>query len=230
MTFVKGQQNVRLLAALMALVPAFASAQPAANAQAQSIALEKILVGEDTRNPDLIREAMSGGAQRRAGIRALGRLERPELIRWVAPALGDGVGIRAEAAWSLAQLARTPESVAQVQPLLIERAEQDAQAGLWEVWGELAAALGRLPYTSAEQVARAESVLVAELPSPESFAERETAAVSGAVRGLEALARVSRKVAPLQPQTWDRLRWSATAQRPQVRRPPKVLPRRGQRP
>ena len=87
-------------------------------------------------------------------------------------------------------------------------------AGLWEVWGELAAALGRLPYATPEEVARAEGVLVEQLPAPESFAEPETAAVAGAVRGLEALARVSRKVAPLQTRTWDRLRWSATAQRP----------------
>jgi hypothetical protein len=202
-----------LLAVALA-TPAVSRAQPAAAREANAAALEKILIGEDRRDADLIREAMSGGAQRRAGIRALGRLEQPELIRWVAPALGDGVGIRAEAAWSLAQLARTPEAVAQVQGLLLERAQQDAGAGLWEVWGELAAALGRLPYSTAEQVARTESALVEHLPSPESFAEPETAAIAGAVRGLESLARVSRKVAPLQPRTWERLRWSATAQRP----------------
>jgi cyclophilin family peptidyl-prolyl cis-trans isomerase/HEAT repeat protein len=205
-----------ILLALALAAPRLALAQPAASREANAVALEKIIIGEDKRDPDLIREAMSGGAQRRAGIRALGRLEQPELIRWVAPALGDGVGIRAEAAWALAQLARTPDAVAQVQSLLIERAEQDAGAGLWEVWGELAAALGRLPYTTAEQVARTESLLVEHLPSPESFAEPETAAIAGAVRGLEALARVSRKVSPLQPRTWERLRWSATAQRPQA--------------
>ena len=143
-----------------------------------------------------------------------GRLEQPDQIRYVAPALGDGVGIRAEAAWALAQLATTPEAVAQVQGLLIERAEQDAGAGLWEVWGELAAALGRLTYTSAEQVARTEALLVEQLPAPDSMADPETAAVIGAVRGLESLTRISRKVGPLQTRTWDRLRWSATAQRP----------------
>ena len=207
---------ILLLLALLLATPRLAPAQPGASREANAVALEKIIIGEDKRDPELIREAMAGGAQRRAGIRALGRLEQPELIRWVAPALGDGVGIRAEAAWALAQLARTPEAVAQVQPLLVERAQQDADAGLWEVWGELAAALGRLPYTTAEQVGRTESLLVEHLPSPESFAEPETAAVAGAVRGLEALARVSRKVAPLQARTWERLRWSATAQRPQA--------------
>ena len=120
---------ILLLLALAPAAPRLALAQPAASREANAVALEKIIIGEDKRDPDLIREAMSGGAQRRAGIRALGRLEQPELIRWVAPALGDGVGIRAEAAWALAQLARTPEAVAQVQSLLIERAEQDAGAG-----------------------------------------------------------------------------------------------------
>ena len=77
----------------------------------------------------MIRDAMADGAQRRRGIRALGRLEQPEQIRWVAPALADGVGIRAEAADALAQMARTPEAVAEVQRLLIERAGVDAGAG-----------------------------------------------------------------------------------------------------
>ncbi len=198
------------------MVPAAAVAQSGPSSRAQAAELAQIIQGEDARNAEMIRNAMAGGAQRRAGIRALGRLEQPDQIRSVAPALGDGVGIRAEAAWALAQLARTPETVARVQDLLIERAAIDAVAGLWEVWGELAAALGRLPYTTAAQVARAEAVLVEQLPSPESFAEPETPAIVGAVRGLEALARVSRKVAMLAPQTLDRLRWSATAQRPQA--------------
>ena len=205
-----------LLLVLTLAEPGMALAQPGLTREANAAALEKILAGEDARDADLIREAMSGGAQRRAGIRALGRLEQPELIRWVAPALGDGVGIRAEAAWALAQMARTPEAVTQVQGLLLERAAQDADAGLWEVWGELAAALGRLPYTAPDEVGRAEAVLVEQLPSPESFEDPETAAIAGAVRGLEALVRVSRQVAPLQARTWDRLRWSATAQRPQA--------------
>lgn len=210
------QSALLVVPILIALVSAAVSAQPAVTTQAQAAALEKILIGEDTRNAELIREAMAGGAQRRAGIRALGRLEQPDLIRWVAPALGDGAGIRAEAAWSLAQLARTPEAVIQVQGLLIDRAREDAAAGLWEVWGELAAALGRLPYATAEQVARTEAVLVEQLPAPESFNEPETAAVAGAVRGLESLVRISRKIAPLEARTFDRLRWSATAQRPQA--------------
>ena len=196
------------------LVPASLLAQPGITPEARAAAIDLMLKAEDARDADLVRKAMAGGAERRRGIRALGRLEQPELIRYVAPALGDAVGIRAEAGWALAQLATTPEAVEQVQGLLIERAAQDAANGLWEVWGELAAALGRLAYVTPEQVARAEEALVEQLPSPDSFAEPETAAIGGAVRGLEALSRISGKVARLQPRTWDRLRWSATAQRP----------------
>ena len=96
---------------------------------------------------------------RRTAIRAIGRLERPELIALVAPSLNDGVGIRAEAANALAQLARTPDAVAQVQKLLIDRAAVDANLNTWESWGEIAAALGRLPYETPALAAEAEAVL-----------------------------------------------------------------------
>ena len=51
------------------------------------------------------------GTARRTAIRAIGRLERPEMIPLIAPTLDDGVGIRAEAASALAQMARTPAAV-----------------------------------------------------------------------------------------------------------------------
>jgi cyclophilin family peptidyl-prolyl cis-trans isomerase/HEAT repeat protein len=187
--------------------------------RAQAPLRERMLVAEDRRSLAAdefapLKEALAEGSLRRQAVRAIGRFERPELIPLIAPALNDGVGIRAEAAGALAQLARTPEAAAEVQTLLLARAALDAEAGLWEVWGEVAAALGRLPYGSADQAARTEAVLVAQLPSPDSFTEPETAAILGSVRGLESLVRVSRKIAVLQPATWDRLRWSATAQRP----------------
>ena len=93
------------------------------------------------------------GNGRRTAIRAIGRLERPEMIPLIAPALNDGVGIRAEAANALAQMARTPAAVVEVQKLLLARAAMDASLNTWESWGEIAAALGRLPYDTAEQVA-----------------------------------------------------------------------------
>ncbi len=205
-----------LLALTLALmsVPAFAQPQPPA--QAQAAALEKILIGEDTRNAAMIRDAMADGAQRRRGIRALGRLEQPEQIRWVAPALADNVGVRAEAADALAQMARTPEAVVEVQRLLIDRAGVDAGLGTWESWGEIVAALGRLPYDTAAQVGQAEAVLMQGLPAPDSFNDVEAAALVGSVRGFESLARTARarKLGTFNGRTWDLLRWAATAQRP----------------
>ncbi len=185
---------------------------------AQSALRDRMLQAEDTRpitdaQLSVLREALAGNL-RRAAIRAIGRTERADLIPLVAPALADGVGIRAEAANSLAQMARTPAAVAEVQRLLVDRAAVDWKLETWESWGEIAAALGRLPYESAEQVSRAEAVLAMALPAPDSFTEIETAALIGAVRGLESLVRVSRKIGTLEPRTWDLLRWAATAQRP----------------
>ncbi len=181
---------------------------------------ERMLQAEDARPTTEaglapLMEGLTGGG-RRTAIRAIGRLERPAMIALVAPALNDGVGIRAEAANALAQLARTPAAVVEVQKLLIARAAIDAELNTWEPWGELVAALGRLPYDTAEQVAAAEDVLIVGLPSPDSLNDVDSAALIGSARGLESLARTVRakKLPPLGPRTWDLLRWAATAQRP----------------
>jgi cyclophilin family peptidyl-prolyl cis-trans isomerase/HEAT repeat protein len=188
-------------------------------ASAQSIQ-ERLLQVEDARAKtadDLgtLQQALQGNTRRNA-IRAIGRFERPEMIPMIAPALNDGVGIRAEAANALAQMARTPAAVAEVQKLLLARAATDAALNTWESWGEIAAALGRLPYDTAEQVSATEAVLSTALPSPDSMNDVETAALVGAVRGFESLARTVRakKLPPLTERTWDLLRWAATAQRP----------------
>lgn len=187
--------------------------------RAQSLQ-ERLLQAEDSRAATdeglaTLKESLQGGT-RRTAIRAIGRLERPELIGLVAAAIHDGVGIRAEAANALAQMAKTPEAVAEVQEILLGRAKTDAELGTWESWGEIAAALGRLNYDTAQQVSAAEAVLISALPSPDSMGDTETAAMIGAVRGLESLARTvrARKLPPLGERTWDLLRWAATAQRP----------------
>jgi cyclophilin family peptidyl-prolyl cis-trans isomerase/HEAT repeat protein len=186
---------------------------------AQSLA-ERMLQAEDARPTTdaglaAIHEGLKGGG-RRTAIRAIGRLERPDLIPLVAPALNDGVGIRAEAANALAQMARTPAAVADVQKLLLARAATDAGLNTWESWGEIAAALGRLSYDTAAQVSETEAVLLTGLPAPDSMIDIETAAIAGSVRGFESLARTVRakKLPPLGERTWDLLRWAATAQRP----------------
>jgi cyclophilin family peptidyl-prolyl cis-trans isomerase/HEAT repeat protein len=190
----------------------------ATSASAQSLQ-ERMLQAEDARpTTDAglapLKEGLQGNG-RRTAIRAIGRLERPEMIPLIAPALNDGVGIRAEAANALAQMARTPAAVAEVQKMLLARAATDASLNTWESWGEIAAALGRLPYDSAAQVAATEAVLQTGLPAPDSMNDVETAALVGAARGLESLARTvrARKLPPLGERTWDLLRWAATAQR-----------------
>src|SRR5688500_2767324 len=222
----------KLLIGLLCVAP------PAA---AQSLQ-ERMLQAEDARPTSdaglaPLREGLQGNG-RRTAIRAIGRLERPEMIALIAPALNDGVGIRAEAANALAQMARTPAAVVEVQKLLLARAATDAGlntweswrerpaapgrrpagAGVtaWESWGELAAAVGRLAYDTAEQVQATEAVLLTGLPAPDSLNEVETAALIGSARGFESLARTVRakKLPPLGERTWDLLRWAATAQRP----------------
>ena len=199
-------------------------------AAAQSLQ-ERMLQAEDARATTEaglapLMEGLKGNG-RRTAIRAIGRLERPVMIRLIAPALADGVGIRAEAANALAQMAQTPEAVVEVQKLLLDRAAIDANLNTWEPWGEIAAALGRLPYNTAEQVAATEAVLMIGLPSPDSMNDVDSAALIGSARGFESLARTVRakKLPPLGSRTWDLLRWAATAQRPAAD-PRSVLTRR----
>ena len=199
-------------------------------AAAQSLQ-ERMLQAEDARPTTEaglapLLEGLKGNG-RRTAIRAIGRLERPAMIPLIAPALDDGVGIRAEAANALAQMARTPAAVVEVQKLLLTRAAIDANLNTWEPWGEIAAALGRLPYDTAEQVAATEAVLTIGLPSPDSMNDVDSAALVGSARGFESLARTVRakKLAALGSRTWDLLRWAATAQRPAAD-PRSVLTRR----
>src|SRR5829696_4411334 len=191
----------------------------ATSVSAQSLQ-ERMLQAEDARATSEaglapLHEALKGNG-RRTAIRAIGRFERPEMIPLIAPALNDGVGIRAEAANALAQMARTPAAVAEVQKLLLARAAIDAGLNTWESWGEIAAALGRLPYDTAAQVQATEAVLLTGLPAPDSLNDVDTAALAGSARGFESLARTVRakKLPPLGERTWDLLRWAATAQRP----------------
>ena len=202
------------------LLIAFTLCATAASGQPQPGLQERMLQAEDARPTTEAGMAplIEGlkGPGRRTAVRAIGRMERPEMIPLIAAALNDGVGIRAEAANALAQMARTPAAVAEVQKLLLERAAIDARLNTWESWGEMAAALGRLPYDTGAQVAETEAVLLTGLPAPDSLNEPETAAMVASTRGLESLARTvrARKLPSLGERTWDLLRWAATAQRP----------------
>lgn len=172
---------ILLIIALLMAGPAWAQGKP--EGLPPQTLQERMLQAEDARpSTDQglapLREGLTGTG-RRTAIRAIGRLERVDLIPLIAPALADGVGIRAEAANALAQMAKTPAAVVEVQRLLIDRAAVDAGLNTWESWGEIAAALGRLQYDTIDQVSQAEAVLAQGLPAPDSFNDVDAAALSG---------------------------------------------------
>jgi cyclophilin family peptidyl-prolyl cis-trans isomerase/HEAT repeat protein len=134
----------------------------------------------------------------RAGVRALGRLERPALIVEILPLLRNASPeVRAEAANAIGQAAQPwktdppktaaatlDEALANLAARL--RIESDV-----DVREAIAETIGRLPYTSAAQVAKADSVLVDLGARAESATDR-----LGVAKGFEALIRISRKMQP----------------------------------
>src|SRR5437879_1813916 len=133
----------------------------------------------------------------RIAIRALGRLERPALIPDLVPALGAVLSeSRAEAANAIAQAAQgwarpgeanTPAgtlSPASVLSTLAARLDAEEEASVRAVICE---SIGRLPYRSADQVARAETALLDQAARSDAVTDR-----LGVAKGFEALVRVSR--------------------------------------
>jgi cyclophilin family peptidyl-prolyl cis-trans isomerase len=124
-------------------------------------------------------------------IRAVGRLERPALITDLLPALRFALPeVRAEAANAIGQAAQgwtvaprpfgTPD-LGSVLSTLIEELDDEEEAG---VRAALCETIGRLPYQSGDDVARAEAALVALADEAEAVADR-----LGVTKGLEALVR-----------------------------------------
>jgi cyclophilin family peptidyl-prolyl cis-trans isomerase/HEAT repeat protein len=130
---------------------------------------------------------------RAAAARALGRLERRDVVAALLPLLSAAdADVRSEAANAVAQALRglplpqpgTSELVDLAQQALLGAPRTDA------VYRSIA----RLPYETADQVRAAESFLRDGLPA------------AGAARGLEAIARLHRRLAPLGPETLEPLR------------------------
>ena len=170
--------------------------------------------------------AVSGGAPIQAiAIRALGRLERPSLVATLVPLLdAPTTAVRAEAAWAMAQSAGADTTAAReaLQRRLVGERDNDVR-------GALAEALGRLPIDSPLVASQTESALV-EVASRTEVSHRlgkssagpriigltlipsrvvavPTAALVGALRGLEAFARNrARAHQPLMPETVDLLK------------------------
>jgi cyclophilin family peptidyl-prolyl cis-trans isomerase len=139
--------------------------------------------------------ARSGDPQTaRIGLRALGRLERPSLIPDILPGLRYAFPeVRAEAADAVAQAAQglrsapaAAISLTSVQASLMTRLGVEADAG---VRAALCEAIARLPYTTAADVARAESALLDFAPKANTNTDR-----LGLAKGLEALVRIQRDV------------------------------------
>ena len=123
---------------------------------------------------------------RRQAARAIGRLERPELIASLTRALADQhPDVRMEAANAVGQLSRGPKGIADGKARLLARARAESDP---RVWGVVAATLGRLQYATATDVDQVEAVIARVLPGANA-SSIQIDAVLGAVEGLEALAR-----------------------------------------
>ena len=173
------------------------------------------------------------------GVRALGRLERPDLVPDIQPLLGDShPDVRAEAANAVAQalFSAPPTAALEARKALLARLEAEREP---PVRGEICAALGRLPYDTAADVQAIERVLAAEAGRTVMQRSRTISSASplvgvtigwgtrvshhtlgavGALRGLESLARLRGKVARLSPETRAALVTAATSNEVMVRR------------
>ncbi len=187
----------RLLTAALLLSDA---TTPEAHAQPAATRLS-ILQAEDRRAPSpaslaVIRAgARSGDGQTaRIALRALGRLERPALIADILPGLRHRLAeVRAEAANAIAQAAHglrgnatPPVSLEPAMAALITRLGADDTPA---VRAAAAEALARLPYTSASDVARTESVLLDFEPRATTSTDR-----LGLAEAFEAFTRLQRTV------------------------------------
>jgi len=208
----------------------------AAPAEAQSL-LERIFAAQDARattaaglEPLLAGIRSSDPRLVLHGVRALGRLERPALVRHILPlATHLRPDVRAEAVNALGQsLARVPRALDDrsmlppemqtVRRALLTRMRADADP--W-VSGVAAQTLGRLPHRSVQSVVEDERLLAALLPAPAGVDPVRTGAalptralqpalVRGAVKGLESLIRTYQRAAPPSAETLARLRGAAT--------------------
>ena len=172
-----------------------------------------IIAAEDARAPtpeDLARLVTSSASPdvqiRRAAIRALGRLERRDLVTTLLPRLRDASPLgRADAAFAIAQSMRgekLPLDIAgsQVEGVLGALAGALASERDPATVREIIRSIARLPYERAEQVNRAEILVrqVLTLSNELSIARGKQggAAAAGGVAAAELLARLHFKLSP----------------------------------
>ena len=188
----------------------------AASVAAQTVTRIDIIRAEDARGkgPEGIQPILAGlrdPALRETAIRAIGRLERPELIQHLVPYLDDSA-TRSTIAEALAQALSGPPQQAgdralvdSVFNLLRTRAVSES-AGPTK--GVIARSIGRLPYSEPRQARAAESVLIGLLPVQ---TERLNApAMEGIAQGLYSLARARRALGNLSTPAAEWLRHAST--------------------
>jgi len=160
-----------------------------------------------------------------ASIRALGRLERRDVVSDLLPHLHAArAGARREAATAIGQAMRGEPlrldpgdtQLDGVQQALISAATGEKSG---EAAGELARSLGRLPYRTAEQVRKTDDFFrrILEL-SPGTDRAAAAAARPGVCAAVEIMARLHRKLAPVSEATLDVLRGIAAATATNVKR------------
>jgi cyclophilin family peptidyl-prolyl cis-trans isomerase/HEAT repeat protein len=195
----------------MTIIASVLIAMLASPAVVQNLPLtERMLLAEDSRaQTDAELAPLRDGLRnrdpkvRRQAARAIGRLEKAELIPLLTPTLNDAdADVRIEAANAVGQLARGPQGVTDAKNRLLARTRIEREP---RVWGAVAATLGRIPYTTAADVQQVETAIARVLPTPTSSAVRLDE-VLGAVEGLESLARQSGKISRLSGPTLTGLR------------------------
>jgi peptidyl-prolyl cis-trans isomerase B (cyclophilin B) len=203
-----------VLFVVLAVRPGGQRAAPLASLAAARLA---ILAAEDRRAPtarDLA--TIRGGVHSadattvRVALRALGRLERPELIADIVPGLRHPLPeVRAEAANAIGQAAQgwahKPPSKAPARgeldataAALAARLGVEADAAVRAV---IAESLGRLPYVTADQVEKTRRTLLGLMARGQSAADR-----LGVAGGLEAIVRLHRKLSPMDTEVVEALR------------------------
>jgi cyclophilin family peptidyl-prolyl cis-trans isomerase/HEAT repeat protein len=180
------------------LAAACAGSAAPAHAQTQKLA---VLQAEDRRAATLQDLTTIRVATRsldpdvaRTAVRALGRLERPALVADIIPLLRHSLPeVRAEAANAAAQAtqgirtgAPPGSAVTGAQTALAARLDVEAEP---IVRAAICEALGRLPYASDVDAARAEGTLLGFVPHATTSTDR-----LGIAKALEALTRLERSV------------------------------------
>ena len=211
---------LRVLARAL-IVVTFAAPSPAA---AQDALSARLLTFEDARELSTAAQAaFTEGMKstdprvRARAVRAAGRFETPALLTQILPLLSDpNADVRHWAAIAAASSARIfpGQSIEALLTALDTTAPAD--------WGVFAAQLGRISMPVPEVFARVEKALASGLPAITPVPGARVGArlaraadapkIEGAGRGLEALTRVSGKVAPLSADT--RARLSAVVESP----------------